>query len=213
MLSQIILNVLQLLFSSGFEIFLVLDDFFNLSVETTWRRWWTDSNSTEFVDDSKINLEISASLLLLSFLLFTFLALVSTAEKIVLLFLDCHKLSICKFLSNVLFVVFINHFFLCFFGDLLISWFNKTPLSLKFLAVGNENITRVNFILIWVFESFNLSLLFGESLGFVSLFLIDVGLISTHFLDVDDEIVLDLIFVKSFEIVFSHFILGLVKVR
>jgi len=99
------------------------------------------------------------------------------------------------------------------FGDFLICWFNKTPLGLEFLAVGNENITRVNLILIRVVEAFNLNLLFGDSLGLILLLLIFVNLLSTHRLDMDDEIVLNLIFVKSFEIVFSHFILGLVKVR
>ena len=191
-----------------------MDDFFDLCVETTWRRWWTDSNKTKFVDDGKINLERIVGLLLLSFLFFTFLALVSSSlEKIVLLFLDSHKFSIIQFLSDVLFVVFIYHFFLCFFGDLFVCFFNKTPLRLEFLAVGNKNITRVDFILIRVFEAFNLCLLFGDSLGFVLRLLIFVSLLSTHCFDVNNEIVLNLPLVKSFEIIFSHFILCLVKVR
>jgi hypothetical protein len=125
-------------------------------------------------------------------LLFIFALFLCGNEAFINLLHSHLDLAFLKFLIDICSIKLFNLILLSNFGYFLRSLWNESLLDLELVAVLNEMLTRVNFLLIWIWSVLDFIFLFGNSVFLFVNGLLHSLLLVDHALDPSDLVILEL---------------------
>ena len=122
-------------------------------------------HNIEFAYNSKINYKVFLlrSLSLICFLFLFLLSFSANNRQYFFFRFSCNNSFIFQFLFQILFIVFSQEIFLCFYCNFFRSGWHKPVLKLKFIAILNQLFTRFNLNIVWIGPLLNILFLLLNS--------------------------------------------------